>query len=169
MPRVYVSIGSNVDRERHVPESVQALRERFGEIRVSGVYESEPVGFSGEPFFNLVVSFDTDLEPRSLSRVLEQIELRAGRVRSDERFSPRTLDLDLILYGDAVLHGEGLEIPREEITRYAFVLRPLAEIAGALRHPVSGERIADLWAAFDPSTQPTRRVPLDLIPRGDQS
>ena len=92
---------------------------------------------------------------------LKAIEDRNGRLRSGPRFSARTLDLDLLLYDDLVL--ETPRIPRDEILRYAFVLRPLAELDPQLVHPVTGRSMAELWAEFDASGQPMRQVALDLL------
>ncbi len=154
LARVYVSIGSNIDREHHLAAALQSLQQQFGELTKSTVYETEAVGFVGERFYNLVVGLDTGLSPRDVARVLRGIEDRHGRRRQGGKFSARTLDLDLLLYDDLVLDEDDLKIPRPEILDYAFVLRPLAEIAGERRHPVAGSSYRALWDAFDPSAQP---------------
>ncbi len=160
MARVYISIGSNIQREAHVRSALAALKKRFGRLIISNIYESKCVGFDGEPFYNLVVGFDTELSPHGLAARLRGIEKAHHRDRRGPKFSPRTLDLDLLLYDDLVSREGGLELPRDEITRYAFVLQPLAEVAGTLRHPLTGETYADLWAAFDSPEQPLWRVDL---------
>lgn len=148
MPRVWVSVGSNIDRERHIRAAVDDLRGLFGELVVSPVYETQAVGFSGEAFYNLVVGFDSELPPGRLHGLLHAIEARHGRERTGERFSSRTLDLDLLTYGDAVTEEGGKALPRDEILRYAFVLAPLADVAGDERHPQLGESYRSLWQRF---------------------
>jgi 2-amino-4-hydroxy-6-hydroxymethyldihydropteridine diphosphokinase len=161
MARVYVSIGSNIDRARNVRSALDALAARFANLARSQVYESASVGFAGDPFYNLVVSFDASEAPREIVDILHRIEDRHGRVRGGDRFAPRTLDLDLLLYDDLQLRDGKLVLPRDEITRYAFVLRPLAEIAPAERHPVIGKTYAELWQAFDAEGQALWPVDLD--------
>lgn len=154
MARAFVSIGSNIDRERNIAAALASLQQQFGELQQSTTYETEAVGFEGDPFYNLVVGFDTTLPAREVARLLHDIEDRHGRQRQGGKFSARTLDLDLLLYDDLVLDDQNLKLPRPEILEYAFVLRPLAEIAGQRRHPLNGFSFAELWDAFDPTAQP---------------
>ena len=147
--RGYISIGSNIDKELHIPASLLALEQQFGALTISSTYESESVGFSGDSFHNLVVGFDSELDVKSVAKQLRQIELDNGRTRDSQKFSARTLDLDLILYGDLIISDGRLQIPRDEIERYAFVLEPLAEIAPTVIHPISGIRYGELWQKFD--------------------
>ena len=158
MIKVFLSLGSNIDRERHLPSALAELERRFGPLTVSSTYETAAVGFDGPPFHNLVAAFSTDLSVERIAQILAEIEERHGRTRQCTKFSSRTLDIDLILYGDLIQREGKLQLPRDEITRYAFVLEPLAEIAPNQRHPVTGERYADLWAHFDKSGLCQRRV-----------
>jgi 2-amino-4-hydroxy-6-hydroxymethyldihydropteridine diphosphokinase len=162
MPRVYVSIGSNVERERHILGAVRALRERFGKLSLSRVYETRPEGFEGDNFYNLVTGFDTDEPVERVRALLAEIEAAHGRTRNGPRFGPRTIDLDLLLYGTLVRHDHGIDVPRREITRYGFVLGPLAELAPALRDPESGVSYGELWSNFDAPHRELVPVALDL-------
>jgi 2-amino-4-hydroxy-6-hydroxymethyldihydropteridine diphosphokinase len=148
MPTAYISIGSNINKEINIPSSLMALRSVFGDLVISKTYETEPVGFDGDSFFNLVVSFQSELPAKEVAKLLRQIELEHGRTREAQKFSSRTLDLDLILYGDQVISDGRLQIPRDEIERYAFVLEPLAEIAPNEKHPVNGQTFHALWQNF---------------------
>lgn len=161
MPRVFIGIGSNIDRERSVRAGVAELQRRYGEVLLSSVYESDAVGFDGDPFYNLVAGFDTDDDVEQVVSTLADIEDRHGRVRTDTRFAARTLDLDLLLYGDAIISNERFHVPRDEIPRYAFVLWPLAEIAPQLHHPESGETYAQMWEQFDKRNQSLRPIPFE--------
>lgn len=162
MPRVFVSIGSNIDREKNLRGAVRALATRFGPLTLSSVYESGAVGFAGDDFYNLVATFDTEEPVEELGVTLARIEMQHGRTRGANPFAPRTLDLDLLLYGDLVRHDGACDIPRPDIEKYAFVLGPLAELAPESRHPETGETFAGLWRRFSAPGQKLRRVPFDV-------
>lgn len=153
MARVYVSVGSNIDRERNIRRAVMRLKERFGDLHLSPVYRSRPVGFRGEDFYNLVARFDTSASPHALDDELTIMEYAFGRRSDFCRYGPRALDIDLLLYDDLVIKDDDLELPRRDILEYAFVLRPLSDLAPELRHPVVGRSVADLWANFDSKDQ----------------
>lgn len=165
MPHVYLSLGSNRDRERHIAAALDALADRFGEIEISSVYESEAVGFAGTNFYNLVVGIDCPLGLAELSAWLKQVEDDNGRDRSGPRFSGRTLDIDVLTYGDLDHPQEGVQVPRDEITENAFVLLPLAEIAPEQKHPVLQTCYAELWQAYD---RAQKLWPIDFNWRGRQ-
>jgi 2-amino-4-hydroxy-6-hydroxymethyldihydropteridine diphosphokinase len=162
MERAYISIGSNIDAARHIRAAVVRLRKEFGHVHLSPVYESQAIGFAGDNFYNLVAGVDTHKSPQEVNRILHRIEQENGRERSAHKFAPRTLDLDLLLYGDLCMQERGLNLPREEISAYAFVLRPLADIAPHEYHPLTGLRFVDMWANFDKSAQVLWQVKLAL-------
>lgn len=145
MTRVYLSIGSNIDKEKNISSSVTALQEHFGSLLISNVYETQAVGFEGDDFHNLVVGFDTDRTPKEISKILKQIEADHDRKRGKEQFESRTLDLDQLLYGDLVMQMDGVNVPHPDILRYNFVLKPLAELAGDVVHPEEEQTIEELW------------------------
>jgi len=152
--RAYLSLGSNIDAERWLAAAVAELRTRFGKMDVSPVYRSAAVGFDGPDFFNLAVAIDSDLAPEALNDWLHALEDRHGRIRGGARYGSRTLDVDIVLYDDLVLSGKGnLKLPRGEL-RHAFVLKPMADIAPSVRHPVDGRTMAELWEAFPRASEP---------------
>ena len=162
MARVYLSLGSNIDRERNIRGAITALRERYGELSISRVFESASVGFEGEDFYNLAVGLDTSDDVATVNQAIHEIEDHYGRERQGPRFSSRTLDIDLLLYDDLVLQQGKLELPRDEITKNAFVLWPLAEIAAAVIHPVLQLSMAQLWSEFDKNKQALHPVTFDF-------
>ena len=161
MPRVYVSIGSNIDRENNVRGAVRELAAHFGRLVLSPVYESRAVGFEGGNFYNLVAGFDTFEPIERIKETLSLIESQFGRTREEDRHSARTLDLDLLLYGDTVRSDDKVKLPHPDIQRYAFVLRPLAEIAPDLRHPETGQTCAAMWQQLESHKQQSWKVDFD--------
>jgi 2-amino-4-hydroxy-6-hydroxymethyldihydropteridine diphosphokinase len=146
MARVYLSLGSNLEPQRHLPAAVEALRARFGALCVSPSYRSRAVGFDGADFVNLAVGLDTGLSPEALDGWLHALEDHHGRRRDVPRFSDRTLDIDIVLYGDRVVEGPGhLQIPRAEL-RHAFVLKPLVDIAPDAVVAGDGRTLAQCWS-----------------------
>lgn len=158
MTRVYVGVGSNIDRDTNIRAGINAIKHQFGLIEISSVYESEAYGFEGDNFYNLVVGFDTELSLIDLTEKLREIEYLFGRKRMEERFLSRTLDLDLLLYNDLIRHDEVFDLPRQDIIQYSFVLCPLAEIAGHEIHPELQETYNDLWQKFDRNRQKLWKV-----------
>ena len=148
---VTVSIGSNINREFHIQQAVKALRQHFGDLVCSPVYETAAVGFEGEDFLNLVVSFTTEDDVYQVSATLKAIEDDLGRDRTQVKFSARSIDLDLLTYNDFIMDQSGVQIPRYEILQNAFVLKPLSDIAGSHFHPGLGISFAELWRDMAPS------------------
>lgn len=145
MSEVYVSIGSNVDRETNTQKAVAIMRDVFGEMRLSPVYQSAAVGFSGDDFLNLVAGFETDNPVAEVVANMRQIEDDLGRDRSQPRFSTRSIDLDILLYDYLILDQAGISIPRKEILRSAHVLKPLQDLIATNLHPVTGQSYGQLW------------------------
>ncbi|MEM1081198.1 MAG: 2-amino-4-hydroxy-6-hydroxymethyldihydropteridine diphosphokinase [Pseudomonadota bacterium] len=145
---VYLGLGSNVDAHRNLRSAIEALQAEFGALDLSPVYRSTAVGFSGDDFFNACGRIQTECSPGALKDWLGALENRHGRNRSLPKFADRTLDIDILLYNDWCGQFDGLELPRDEILKYAHVLKPLADLAGSVPHPVSGVSYAEHWAAF---------------------
>lgn len=164
MTPVYLGLGSNVDRHKNIAAALDALTELLGELKISSVYESKSVGFDGSNFFNVVVGADTSLSVAELSENLKRIEDQNGRKRNGPKYSPRTLDIDILTYGDFVGSDHGVELPRAEITKNAFVLLPMAEIASAIKHPQLQKTYQQLWDEYNHASQAL--WPIDFIWRG---
>jgi 2-amino-4-hydroxy-6-hydroxymethyldihydropteridine diphosphokinase len=145
MSLVTVSIGSNIDPEHNIRRAIEELRVVFGELELSPVYQTEAVGFDGDDFLNLVVSFKTDKPVQTVAHELKSIEDQIGRDRSQARFSARLIDLDLLTCDDLVMDEPGIQIPRHEILQNAFVLKPLSDIFAQGVHPVNRQTYANLW------------------------
>lgn len=146
MPQVYLGIGSNIDPQRHLRCAFDSLAKVLTHFVISPVYESEAVGFVGDDFLNLVVGGETALPVGELRDALRDIESGCGRTREGPKFGSRTLDIDILTYGDAQGLVEGIELPRPEILEASYVLGPLADIAGEEVHPIRGQSYATLWA-----------------------
>lgn len=147
MSTAYLGLGSNVDAERHIRIAIQALQDEFGELALSPVYRSEAVGFEGDDFLNLAARIETDKCPLELRDFLRALEQAHGRDRNTPKWSDRTLDIDILLYDDLIVYDDQLEIPRKEILKFAHVLKPLADLAPDLEHPVEHRTISEIWAS----------------------
>ena len=155
--KAYLSLGSNVEPEKHLRSAIDALRARFGDVVVSPVYRVPAVGFDGPDFLNAAAIVETDLSPFALVEWLQDLERANGRIRGNVKFSDRTLDVDLVYFDDVVLDLPQLQLPRPEL-RHAFVLRPLADIAPGFIDPVRGVSLSELWRAH-----PDHDAPLDTV------
>ena len=157
MAQIFISLGSNIDREKHLRAGLNALTSEFPEYQHSSVIESEAVGFKGNNFFNSVFAAQTDMPLEQVCALLKQIEKDNGRTTSDKKFSPRTLDLVLQFYDDVICDSPA-QLPRDEITKNAFVLQPLAELAADFYHPVAEQTIGELWQNYNNLTQKLWKV-----------
>lgn len=167
MTTVLLSLGSNLRPQHHLHAAIGALRQRFGPIAVSPTYRTAAVGFDGPAFLNNAVSLHTDWELAPLDAWLHALEDAHGRDRSGPRFSDRTLDIDVVFYGDRIVEGPGhLRIPRPEL-RHAFVLKPLADIAADFVDPVSGRSLGELWRAHAQFGEGFEVVELDEAGNGE--
>jgi len=157
---VYVAAGSNVAPEENLARAMTELERQFPGTRFSRAYRNRAVGFTGDDFINLVVGFDTELPlPEVLAR-LHAIETLCGRPRGAPRWAPRSMDLDVLLYGDLVCCEADVRLPRPDLLKRAYMLGPLAEIAPEVRHPTARLTIGELWQRFDQSAHPLEPVPL---------
>jgi 2-amino-4-hydroxy-6-hydroxymethyldihydropteridine diphosphokinase len=162
---IYISVGSNVDKEKHTKAGLQGMYQAFGDLTLSSVFESESVGFEGNNFYNLVIKANTTLSIAQVCTVLKQIEQDNKRQRGEQKFAPRTLDLDLLLYDNKVT-SKPIELPRPEVLYNAFVLKPMAEIAANEIHPLVNKNYANLWQAYDKSQQKLWAIKFDWSPIG---
>lgn len=145
MNDVYLSLGSNIDAEKNLTAAIKALKEKYGSLRISTIYESEAIGFDGANFLNCVLCLHYEESIEVLIKELKKMEDELGRVRSGPKFSSRTIDMDIILFGDFKGEFSGVKIPRNEISENAYVLLPLMELAPDLIDPVSGKTMQALW------------------------
>ena len=156
---VVISVGTNIDRENNLKAALAVLRHSYGALQMSPVYSNPAIGFAGPEFYNLVVSFETTQTAKEVTNFLHGVEASQGRIRQGDQLGSRELDLDLLLYGDQVLHGEGIDVPRGEIHEQPYVLMPLSWLLPNDRHPVTQERYAAMWTHM----RKTRTVLLNEI------
>jgi 2-amino-4-hydroxy-6-hydroxymethyldihydropteridine diphosphokinase len=152
--RAYVGLGSNLgERAAYLLLGLSALSRlpKTHLLRLSPVYETDPVGPPQPPYLNMVAELETELSPKGLLAEMLRIEKALGRERR-ERWGPRTLDLDLLLYGDLVLEEAGLSVPHPRLHERAFVLVPLLDLLPEGRHPLLGQSFAELLASLDASS-----------------
>lgn len=156
--RVLVAAGSNVDPFVHLRTALDVLQRHFAPLRVSRAYANAAVGFDGADFINLVVAFTTTLPVAAVIERLHEAEAACGRARSAPKWAPRTMDLDILLFGDAVCAEPGLTLPRPDLLRRPYMLGPAAEIAPDCVHPTEHRTLAELWSAMQ------RQDPHELRP-----
>lgn len=148
MSRVYLSLGSNIDARSNISKGIEALNNRFGQMQLSPIVESEPVGFVGDPFINLMTVLETELPIPELSKQLRQMEYDFGREDNAPKFSGRTLDIDIVMVDQ--LHGEhfGIQLPRNDLFEHGYMLYPLTLMEPDLVPPGQEKTVQELWANF---------------------
>ena len=161
MTTLALSIGSNIDAEFNIRAALNELRTEFENIRCSTIYESKAIGFDGDNFLNFAVLADTDKTLADVAAFLKHLEDKLGRDRQQVRFSGRTMDIDILLFGDESGVSCGIELPRPEITENAYVLQPLAELLPESVHPGTGVSYGDLWQGYDKAKQKLWPAALD--------
>jgi GTP cyclohydrolase IA len=162
MTEIVVALGSNIEREANIAEAIRLMRRHRGiEVeRVSQVYESKAVGSDGAPdFYNAAVLARTNLDPKELRDELRKLEHALGRVRTDDRNAPRTIDLDVVYYGDLVEQLDGWEIPAPDAVTAAYIALPVADVAPTFIHPATSESLSTIAAKQSADTCGTSRVP----------
>jgi len=158
MPRVFVAAGSNVEPERNLAKAAAALAKHFPDIEFSPWYRNAAVGFAGEDFINFVLGFSTDRSVHEVRETLREVEALCGREPGAPKWAPRSMDLDMLLYGDLVHDEPGLHLPRPDLLKRPFMLGPLADLVPELRHPTEHATIGELWQRFDRAAHPMTRV-----------
>jgi 2-amino-4-hydroxy-6-hydroxymethyldihydropteridine diphosphokinase len=158
MSDVYVAAGSNVRPESYLPRAVKLMEEQFKPLRVSPAYRNRAVGFEGSDFINLVVGFSTVLPFAGVRERLQQIEAACDREPNAPKWAPRSMDLDVLLFGDLISNEPGLIVPRPDLLKRAYMLKPLFDIAPDVVHPTLEKTIAELWAEFDQSAHELVKV-----------
>jgi 2-amino-4-hydroxy-6-hydroxymethyldihydropteridine diphosphokinase len=148
MPEVFVAAGSNIRPRENLRRALDVLRQTWPALSVSQAWRNPAVGFEGEDFVNLVIGFETDLPLAAVLERLHAAEAACGRPREAPKWAPRSMDLDVLLYGDEVGDFPGAVLPRPDLVRRPYMLGPLAELAPARQHPTLGRSIGELWAAF---------------------
>jgi len=159
MPAVYVAAGSNIEPEKNLRRALGELRHEFPGLKTSPAYRNPAFGFEGDEFINLVVGFESGKTVHDVIRILHRVEEACGRPRLAPKWAPRSMDLDILLYGDAVIDEPGLRVPRADLTTKAYMLRPAADLAPDVIHPTLGQSLGELWKAFDQSAVRMVEVP----------
>jgi 2-amino-4-hydroxy-6-hydroxymethyldihydropteridine diphosphokinase len=157
---VFVAAGSNVEPVANLRRALDSLAAHYPRLRCSRAYRNAAVGFEGEDFVNLVIGFETDDDLPTVIRHLHEAEAACGRERNAPKWAPRSMDLDVLLYGSTVIDEPALVLPRPDLVRRAYMLGPMAELAPGFEHPTNRSTMGALWAAFDRDAHPMQ--PVDL-------
>ena len=167
MTTVLVAAGSNVEPLANLRRALDSLAAHYPGLRSSAAYRNRAVGFDGEDFVNLVVAIETGDDVHLVVDRLHEAEAACGRARGAPKWAPRTMDLDILLYGDRVCEEPGLVLPRPDLVRRAYMLGPAAEIAPDMVHPTLGTTLSELWSSFPRDRHPLERVGIGWPPGSD--
>jgi 2-amino-4-hydroxy-6-hydroxymethyldihydropteridine diphosphokinase len=159
---VFLSLGSNIDPEKNLKYACRELKKAFGNIQISSVYRNKPIGFEGNDFLNMVVKVKSSFNPNEMLDFLGRLESATGRNIGTGAFDSRSLDIDMLLYGNLVHQEKPFQVPRIDIELYSFVICPLAEIEPDGIHPISGKTFKDLWESFNQEEHPLNKVSLEV-------
>jgi len=162
MANVYLGLGSNISPVDNLRIGIAELRRRYGDLQISTVYKSVALGFDGDDFLNVVVQLWSEETPHAMCEEIELIHNLAGRENRGSKWEARSLDIDILLYNDLVMDDGAVRVPRCDILEYSFVLRPLAELAPGLVHPVTGITMLSHWQQFDAASHPLEVFSVDL-------
>jgi len=156
MAQIYISLGSNIEREHYVKQGLLSLAKAFElpfeQLTLSSLFECDAVGFDGPIFYNMAIGIECSHSVEQVASILREIEFSHGRDHNAKKFSPRTLDLDLLLYDNLII-DQPAQLPRDEITKNAFVLWPLSQIAPKLEHPILKQNYQELWQEYNKTSQ----------------
>lgn len=168
MTEVFVAAGSNVEPVANLRRALDVLARHYPELRCSRAYRNAAVGFAGDDFVNLVVAFESSDDVGTVLEHLHEAEAACGRARNAPKWAPRSMDLDVLVYGDRVTDEPGLVLPRPDLLRRAYMLGPMAELAPDFVHPTLGSTLRELWSAFDRDAHPMQPVELGWRARGPE-
>ena len=140
---IFLSLGSNIEPEKNIDFAKEQLQIKYGKLLISSIYKTKAVGFKGDDFLNLVIKASTSDSPETVINYLHYIERQTGRETGTGQFNSRTLDIDLLLYGDLI--DKSLNLPRDEILEYDFVLDPLVEIFPEGIHPTENKSYQEIF------------------------
>jgi 2-amino-4-hydroxy-6-hydroxymethyldihydropteridine diphosphokinase len=149
MPDVFVAAGSNIEPLRNLKAALAGLERSFAPLLVSPAYRNKAVGFEGDDFVNLVVGFKTNDPLERVRARLQEIEADCGRPRDAAKWAPRSMDLDILLYGNEIRNEPGLVVPRPDLVKRPYMLKPMCELAPNLTHPTLHRTMCELWDAFE--------------------
>ena len=161
MREIVLSLGSNIEPEKHIRFAINELTDLYGELFISPIYQSKSIGFDGPDFLNLVLILKSDCLLDEIIKFNQAVECKAGRIRGEKTYASRNLDIDVLLFGSENLRSHGKNIPRDEIEKNAYVLKPLSDLIPEGIHPVMGLTYATLWSEFTDKSQTLQQIKFD--------